>query len=143
MSCNIQHSHCTFVTILFRPFARLFVNLAMSIRALFLKSVSILGLAEQTFWEMPFSQNGLVQVPFKNSLHGSRTIFPLGLLPLGLLVLDAFPSFCRVEELGEGFGCVDFARLCQKLQLSPFEHCPLVFHCQQSPRVLCPRCFVP
>ena len=32
-------------------------------------------------------------------------------LPLGLLVLDAFLSFCRVEELGEGFGCVLFARL--------------------------------
>ena len=27
-----QHSHCTFVTILFRPFARLFFNLAMRIR---------------------------------------------------------------------------------------------------------------
>ena len=31
----------------------------------------------------------------------------------------------------------------RKLQLSPFTHCPLVSHCQQSPRILCPRCFVP
>ena len=31
--------------------------------------------------------------------------------PLGLRVLDAFFTLCRVEELGEGFGCVDFARL--------------------------------
>ena len=38
------------------------------------------------------------------------TFFHLGLLPLGLLVLDAFLSLCRVEELGEGFGCVVFAR---------------------------------
>ena len=57
-----------------------------------------------------------------------------------------FLSFCCMKELGEGFGCVNFARLWiswRKLQLSPLEHCPLVFHCQQSPRVLCPRCFVP
>ena len=30
-----------------------------------------------------------------------------------------------------------------KLQVSPLEHCPLVSHCQQSPRILCTRCFVP
>ena len=41
-----------------------------------------------------------------------------------------------------GFGCVDFAPW-RKLQLFPFTHCPLVSNCQQSPRVLCPRCFVP
>ena len=34
LSCSFQHSHCTFVTILFRLFARLFINLAMRIRAL-------------------------------------------------------------------------------------------------------------
>ena len=37
LSCNFQHSHCSFVTILFRPFARLFINLAMRTRALFPK----------------------------------------------------------------------------------------------------------
>ena len=31
----------------------------------------------------------------------------------------------------------------RKLQLSPSEHCPLVSHCQQSPRILCSRCFTP
>ena len=78
-------------------------------------------------------------------MHGSRAIFPLGLLPPGLLVLDAFFTFCCVEDPGEGFGCVDFARLfisCRKLQLSPFEHCPLAFHCQQSPELLCSRYFI-
>ena len=49
-----QHGHCTFVTILFRPFARLFVNLAVCLRALFSKSASILGLVEPAFWRMPF-----------------------------------------------------------------------------------------
>ena len=34
LSCTFQQSHCTFLTILFRPFARLFFNLAMRIRAL-------------------------------------------------------------------------------------------------------------
>ena len=29
----------------------------------------------------------------------------------------------------------------RKLQLSPLEHCLLTFHCQQSPRLLCSRCF--
>ena len=31
----------------------------------------------------------------------------------------------------------------RKLQLFLFTHCPLASHCQQSPRILCPRCFVP
>ena len=53
LSCNFQHSHCTFVTILLRPFARLFINLAMRIRALFSQSASIFGLVEQAFWRVP------------------------------------------------------------------------------------------
>ena len=46
-------------------------------------------------------------------MHGNRAIFPLGLLPLGLMVLDAFFTFCCAEDLGEGFGCVDFCMLIQ------------------------------
>ena len=53
LSCTFQHSHCTFVTIILKPFARLFVNLAMRLSALFTKSASILGLVEQAFWRMP------------------------------------------------------------------------------------------
>ena len=59
-----------------------------------------------------------------------ETFFHLGFFPLGLRVLDTFLSFCCMKELGDGFGCVDFARLfisCGKLQLSPLEHCPLAF----------------
>ena len=51
---TFQHSHCTSVTILCRPFARVFFNLAMRIRALFRKSATTLGLVEQEFWRMPF-----------------------------------------------------------------------------------------
>ena len=54
LSCNFQHSHCTLVTNLFTPFARLFINLAMRIRALFPKSATTLRLVEQAFWRMPF-----------------------------------------------------------------------------------------
>ena len=49
------------------------------------------------------------------------------------------------ERIRRRFDCVIFPRLFiswRKLQLSPFTHCPLVSHCQHSPRVLCPRCFV-
>ena len=41
LSCNLQHGHCTLVTILLRPFAGLFINLAVCIRALFSKFASI------------------------------------------------------------------------------------------------------
>ena len=49
----LQDSYCTFVTIIFVPFARLFVNLTMRIRALFPKSATTLGLVQQAFWRMP------------------------------------------------------------------------------------------
>ena len=54
LSCNFQHGHCTFVTVLLRPFAGLFINLAVCIRALFSKSASIHGHVAQAFWRMPF-----------------------------------------------------------------------------------------
>ena len=141
LSCNFQHSRCTFVTILFRLLARLFINLA---RALFSKSASMFGLVQQAFWRCHFSQNGCKFL--WGNPYGSRAIFPLGLLPRGLLVLDAFFTLCCMKELGEGFNCVFFARLLiswRKLQLSPLEHCPLAYHCQQSRRFLCSRCCVP
>ena len=54
LSCNFQHSHCTFVTILFGPSARLFINMAMRTRALFPKSASFFGHVEQSLRRMPF-----------------------------------------------------------------------------------------
>ena len=146
MSCNFQHSHCTFVTILFGPFARLFINLAMRIRALFPKSASILGLVEQAFWEMPLFTAWIGASYFevilaRQSRHSST--WASASRTCGTRCISH--TLCRVEDLGEGFGCVDFARLfisCRKLQLSPSEHCPFAFHCQQSPRLHCSRCFV-
>ena len=137
----LQHSHCTFVTILSGPFAGLFINLAMRIRALFPKSASIFGLVEQAFWRMPFFTEWSGTSSFEVILARQSSHFPTKTSGSRFI----FHSFCCVEDLGEGFGCVDFARFfisCRKLQLSPFTHCPLAFHCQQSPRVLRSRCFV-
>ena len=52
-SILLQHGYCTFVIILFGPLTKLFINLAMRIRALFPKSATTLGLVEQTFWRVP------------------------------------------------------------------------------------------
>ena len=49
----LQFRHCTFVNIRSRLFAKVFVNLAVCIRALFTKPASIFGLVEQAFWVMP------------------------------------------------------------------------------------------
>ena len=53
LSCNFQHSHCTFVIIIFGLSAGLFFNLEMRMRALLTKSAPTLGLVEQAFWKMP------------------------------------------------------------------------------------------
>ena len=53
LSCILQYSYSTFVIILFGPFARLFINLAVCIRALFLKYASIFWIVEQALGRMP------------------------------------------------------------------------------------------
>ena len=82
MSCTLQHSHCTLVTILFVPFARLFFNLTVCIRALLPKSASILGLVEQAYWRVPLFTEWSGASSIVESLQGHRDILPLGLLPL-------------------------------------------------------------
>ena len=126
----LQHSYCTFVTILFGPLAWLFFNLALRIRALFPKSATTLGLVEQALRRMPLFTECSCASSYEVILAGHRDILPLGLLPLGLRILDAFVSFCRMKEFGDGFDCVIFPSSTlswRKLQLSPLEHCPLDF----------------
>ena len=63
-------------------------------------------------------------------MQGHRDILPLGLVPLGLRVLDDFRSFCCMKECGDGFDGVTFPRLFKswrKLQLSPFHTLPVGF----------------
>ena len=129
----------------FRPFARLFIKLAMRIRALFSKPATTLGLVEQAFWRVPLFTEWIGASSFEVILAGPSKHSSTGPFPLGLRVFDAFFSSCCMKEFGDGFGCVIFARLLKswrKLQLSPLEHCPLASHSQQSPRLLCSRCFI-
>ena len=79
----LQHSNCTFVTILFGPFARLFFSLAMRIRAHFYKSASTLGLVEQAFWRMPFFTEWVGASSFELILAGPSRHSSTGTLASG------------------------------------------------------------
>ena len=140
----LQHSHCTFVTILFRTFCQAVLRLGDAQKS---KSATTLGLVEQAYWRMPLFTEWFGASSFEVILAGPSRHSTTGTLASGTLgSRRIFLILPRMKELGEGFGCVDFARLSiswRKLQLSPLEHCPLAFHCQQSPRILCTRCFVP
>ena len=127
LTCVLQYSNCTFVTTLLRLLAKLFVNLAVCVRTLVTKFASIFWRAEQALRRMPFSTEW--SCARRWSSHGSRTIFPLGLL--GIIVLDAFFTFCCVD-LGKGYLHASSYRVG-----NPSEHCPSDFHCHQSPRLLC------
>ena len=79
LSCNFQHSHCTSVTILFKPFARPLINLAMRIRALFPKSASILQLVEQVILEdATFHRMEWCKFLWGNPCTAVETFFHLG-----------------------------------------------------------------
>ena len=144
----LQHGHCTFVTIRFRPFATLFINLAMLTKSLFTKPTTTLGLVEQasilegaTFHKMSYCK-----FLWGNPCKAIETFYHWGAFSWDFGFSMLFLSFCCMIEFGDGFDGVIFPRLLtswRKLQLSPFTHCELVSHCQQSPRILCPRCFVP
>ena len=125
-----QYSHCTFV-ILFGPSCRLFINLTMCIRALLTKFATTLCLVEQAFWRVPFFTKWVIASSCEViSLQGHRDILPLGLLPLGLRVLDAFRSFCCMKEFGDGFDWCNFSTLIDyrggNCNCLLFTHCPLV-----------------
>ena len=71
----LQHCHCTFVTFLFGPFARLFINLATRIRALFSKFAPTLGLVEQAFWRVTFHRMNWCKFPWGNPCRAVETFF--------------------------------------------------------------------
>ena len=80
-NCRVLFSIATaLLSPFFRPFARLFFNLAMRIRALFPKSASILRLVEQAFWRMPLLTEWIGASSFEvilagQSKHSSTGIF--------------------------------------------------------------------
>ena len=79
----LQHGHCTFVTILLRPFARLFINLAMRIRALFPKSATTLGLVVQALWRVPLFIEWIGASSFEVILAKQSIHFPTGTFSSG------------------------------------------------------------
>ena len=66
----LQHGYCTFLIILFGPFARLFINLTLCIRALLSKPATTLGLVEQAFWRVLLFTEWVVASSFVVILAG-------------------------------------------------------------------------
>ena len=71
----LQHGYCTFVTILFGSFTRLFINLTMCIRALFSKSATALGLVEQAFWRVPLHRMNWCKFLWGNPCMAIETFY--------------------------------------------------------------------
>ena len=83
LSRNIDEGNTQHNCRVFGPFARLFFNLAMCIRALFSKSASILGLVEQAFWRMPLFTEWSGASSFEVILEGQSKHSSTGTLASG------------------------------------------------------------
>ena len=140
MLCLFQHSHCTLVAISFGTLARLFLNPSGRERALLSKFAPLFSLVEQALWRIHLVKSGIRASTLKMILaRHARHLPPGGLRPLGLLFCFRwiFPILRRRKFWRRSQLCCRFCTLlfisCQKLQLSPSEHCPLACHCQHSP----------
>ena len=142
-----QQSYCTFVIVLFGPSTRLFINLTMCIRALFTKSATTLGLVEQALWRVALFTEWIGASSFRGNpcmavdtfYHWDSFLF----WDFGFSMFIAHSAAWKNSEtdlMVRLFPCLLIPW--RKLQLSPLEHCSLYSHCQQSPRILCTRCFV-
>ena len=78
LSCNFQHCHCTFVTILFRLFARLFINLAMRTRAPFPNLHLFLVCRTSTLEDAIFHRMEWCKFLWGNPCTAVETFFHLG-----------------------------------------------------------------
>ena len=136
----LQHSHCTFVTILFRTFCW----------AVLQPGDAHKSTSPQICIHSPTWRTGILEDAIFHRMNWCKFLWgnPCRAIETFFHWVSCLWDFGfstrRMKELGEVFGGVNFARLLtswRKLQLSPLEHCPLAFHCQQSPRVLCSRFF--
>ena len=107
----LQHGYCTFVTILLRPFTRLFINLTVCIRSLFPKPATTLGLVEQAFWRVPLFTEWVVASSFKVILAKPSILLPLGLLPLGTSGSRCFSLILLHERIWRRIRLCHFPRL--------------------------------
>ena len=107
----------------------------------------LFDLVEQAFWRVPFFTEWIGASSFEVILAWPSKHSSTGTSSSGTSGFRRFLFILLHERIRRRIRlCLFFARLLiswRKLQLSPLEHCPLVSHCQQSPRILCPRCFVP
>ena len=111
----------------------------------FPKSATALGVVEQAFWRVPLFTEWIGASSFEVILAGPSRHSTTGTFFLWDFEFSTHFSHSAAWKISEMDSAVSFfARLfisCRKLQLSRLEHCPLASHCQQSPRILCTRCF--
>ena len=145
----LQHGHCTFVIICFGPFITLFINLTMCIRALFSKSATTLRLVEQAFWRMPLFTERIGASPFEATLAGPSRHSTTGTLSSGtsdsrritlILLHERIRRRIRLCQFSCNFSTL-IGIVTGTANVS-FRTLPVGFHCQQSPRILCPRYFL-
>ena len=125
----LQHSHCTFVTIVLGPFARLFFNLAMRMRALFPKSANALGLVEQAFWRMQLFTELIGASSFEVILAGPSRHPTTGTHASGTSGSRRLSFFLPHERIRRRIRLCHFCTLIDIVTESAtvsFELCPLV-----------------
>ena len=142
----LQHSYCTFVIILFGPSARLFVNLAMCIRALFPKPTTTLGLVEQAFWRVPLFTELVIASSFKVILARPSILSPAGTPSLRTSGSRCFSLILLHERILRRIRLCHFSTLIDivaETTIVSFRTLPIELPLPTSPRILCTRCFVP
>ena len=135
---NPHCCRCTLVASLIRPGAGPWFNPAVCEGALVPECASLFGLVQQALWGMPLFTRWIRTSTFKMYLARLTRCFPRrtssSRTPESHRI---FHTLCLRRRFWERSRlCRTFARLfrsCQKLQWSPFKHCPEACHCQQSP----------
>ena len=102
----LQNSYCTLSSF----FLDLSVGCSSTWRCAYehFSPTTTLDLVEQAFWRVPLFTKWVVASSFEVILAKPSRHSTTGTFPLGLRVLDA--SLILLHELGDGFGCVIFAR---------------------------------
>ena len=124
----LQHSYCTFVTILFGPFARLFINLTTRMRALFHKICIHYPTCRQGFWTVPLftewvgasSSKVILAKPSRHSATGTIASVTSG--------SRRFSHSASWKKLEKDSAVSIFARWLiswTETAISSFTHCPV------------------
>ena len=142
----LQHSYCSLVIILFGPFTRLFINLTMCFTALFPKSATTPGLVEQAFWRVPLFTEWIGASFFEVILARASIHSTTGTFSSGTSGSRCFSLILLHEGIRRRIRLCHFSTLIDIVAETAIvfsRTLPVELHCQQSPRILCTRCFVP